>query len=134
MHGAELQQILDSADMSGPLRLSTQCPFRKLLDETVENGRRLAGVALATIQGPAGNFHFDAETGQLVRAESFVQAGANGQLKVVAEFSDFRKVDGVTLPFSVILTNPAIRTVTTVESIAQNEPLDDALFLPKKGD
>jgi hypothetical protein len=134
MQGAELQQMLGNADLEGPLRLRTQCPFRKLLPEKEENGRALTGIALATIGGPAGILYFDTKTGRLVRADSFVQAGANGQLKIVADFSDFRKVDGVTMPFVTVLTNPAIRTVMTIESIKQNVPIDEALFQPKKGD
>ena len=132
MEGAELQQMLGTADMEGPLRLSVLCPLRKLLEEKEENGRLVTGIALATPQGPVGNFYFDTKTFLLVRVETFVQAGANGQLKIVADFSDFRKVDGVIIPFVTVITNPAMRLVTTIESVTQNVPLDDALFEPRK--
>jgi hypothetical protein len=132
MAGAELQQLVGGADLAGPLRLQAVCPLRKLLEETQDGDRRLVGIALATLQGPAGNFYFDTKTFYLVRAETFVQAGPSGQLKVVADFSDFRDVDGIMLPFVTTLTNPAMRIVERVESVQQNVPLDDAVFVPRK--
>lgn len=132
MQGAELQQMLGLADLEGPLKLSEQCPFRRLLEEKVVNGRRLTGIALASLQGQAGNFYFDPRTAELVEVETFVQAGASGQLKMTAEFSDYRKVDGVMIPYVTRLTNPAMQMVMTVESVKHNVPIDDALFRPKK--
>lgn len=132
MQGAELQQMLASADLEGPLRLSEQCPLRRLLEEKEDNGRRLIGIALATLAGPAGNFYFDAKTYLLVRVETFIQTGASGQIKVVADYADFRKVDGMMLPFKTTLNNPAMQVVTTFETVLHNQPLDDAIFQPRK--
>lgn len=132
MQGAELQQMLASADLEGPLRLNEQCPLRRLLEEKEDNGRRLIGIALATLAGPAGNFYFDTKTHFLVRVETFIQTGADGQMKVVADFDDFRKVDGMTLPFRTTLTNPAMQVVTTLEAVLHNKPLDDAIFQSRK--
>ncbi|MBI2498538.1 MAG: hypothetical protein HYV75_11680, partial [Opitutae bacterium] len=132
MEGPELQQLIGNADMQGSLRLSAQCPFRRLLGEQEDNGRRLLGVALASFQGVAGNFWFDTRTKDLVRVETFIQAGPSGQLKVVADFADFRRVDGVLIPFHTVVTNPAMRMVTTIESVEHNLPLDDAIFQPRK--
>jgi hypothetical protein len=132
MEGVELQQMIGEADMMGPLRLRTLCPLRRLLGEKDENGRQLVGIALATLQGPVGVFYFDTKTFLLVRLETFVQAGPNGQLKVVADFSDFRRVDGIMIPFVTVVTNPAMRIVTTIESVQHDLPLDDAMFRPRK--
>jgi hypothetical protein len=132
MQGAELQQMLGEADMEGPFRLRTLCPLRRLLGEKDENGRRTVGIALATPQGPAGVFYFDTKTFFLVRLETFIQTGPSGELKVVADFSDFRRVDGIMIPFVTVITNPAMRIVTTIQSVQHDVPLDDALFLPRK--
>ncbi|MDI1319469.1 MAG: hypothetical protein PSW75_04640 [bacterium] len=132
MQGAELQQLVSGADLQGPLRLSASCPFRRLLEEREDSGRRIIGIALASFQGVEGNFYFDTRTKDLVRVETFIQAGANGQLKVVADFSDFRRVDGILIAFQTVVTNPALRMVTTIESVQHDVPIDDAIFQPKK--
>ena len=132
MQGPELGQILGETDLSGPMKLAAQCPLRRLLGEEFADGRSLTGIALATPQGPAGNFYFDQKTFELVRVETEVQAGQSGKLKVVAEFSDYRPVDGVLLPFRTVFVNPAMRMEIVVQSVQQNVEIDDALFRPKK--
>jgi len=132
MKGTELQQMLNSTDLQGAMRLYETCPLRKKLDEREEQGRRCVGISLATIAGPAGKLYFDAKTGQLLRMETAMQAGASGVLNVIAEFSDFRRVDGLVFPFRTVVTNPAMQMITTVESITHNVPLEDAVFQPRK--
>ena len=132
MQGAEFQQMLSSADMDGPLRLSEKCPLRRLLEEKADGDRRIIGIAMAALSGPVGNFYFDTRTYELVRVETFMQAGADGQLKVTADFTDYRRVDGVRLPFRTTITNPAVRIVTTVVSVEHNVPLEDKIFQPRK--
>ncbi len=134
MQGAELQQMLTNADFQGAMRLYESCPLRKMLDERDDHGQRSVGISLATSTGQAGKLYFDARTGQLVRMETAMQAGASGVLNVVAEFSDFRRVDGLMFPFRSVITNPAVQMITTVQSITHNVPLDDAIFQPKKED
>ena len=87
---------------------------------------------MASLRGPEGNFYFDRMGGELVQLESFVQTGANGQLKVVAEFSDYRRVDGVLLAHTAVVTNPAVRMVTRITSVKHNVSLEDAFFAPRK--
>ncbi len=132
MHGAELQQFLGGPDIEGSFQLSALCPLRRWLGESTENGRNLIGIALANLQGSAGVFYFDAQTFELAKLETTVQAGANGQLKVVLEFGDYRMVDGMMIPFRSVMTNPAMRIVTTIESVEHNVPIDEKLFEPKR--
>lgn len=132
MRGGELAQMLDNADLEGPIRLVERCPLRLPLPDKNTNGRTLLGLQLSLATGPAGKFYFDAGTGELVEVETVVQAGPNGQLPVLAEFSDYRKIDGVAIPFVTTVSNPAVRMVMTVRKVEQNVPLDDALFVPKR--
>lgn len=132
MQGAELQQMIGGADLEGPLKLSAACPFRRLLEEKWEDGRTLVGVAMASLAGVEGNFYFDQKTAELVRVETFVQTGASGRLKVTAEFSDYRLVDGLLLPYLTTVTNPAMRFETRVKSVQHNVPIDDQVFVPHK--
>ena len=134
MQGAELQQLLGAADLQGALRLYESCPLRRRLEERGDDDHRSVGIALATSAGPAGKLFFDVKSGLLVRMESIVRAGPSGKLNVVAEFSDFRRIDGQVFAFRTVVTNPAVQMIVTVQSIKHNLPLDDALFLPKKDD
>jgi hypothetical protein len=68
----------------------------------------------------------------LLRIEGTFGVGADGALSAVINFSDFRTVEGVTLPFVTTLTNPALQVVTKTLSLDVNVPLDDAIFKPKK--
>ena len=134
LKGEELQQVLANADMRAEAQLRWRCPLWRLLGEREINGRRARGVALAALQGFVGNHYFDVENGRLLRIESNVSAGPGGNLAVTIEFSDFRSVDGLTMPFVTTVTNPAVQSVTTVESVRTNVPLDDAIFKPRKDD
>ncbi|MFI5336553.1 MAG: hypothetical protein ACHQ5A_07200, partial [Opitutales bacterium] len=117
LKGAELLQLLSSADLHSALHLRSKLPLRRLLGERVIGGRRALGLVLGTVQGSAGSHYFDAETGQLLQVESNITAGPQGQLKVTVDFSDFRTVDGIVLPFVTVMTNPAMRIVTTILSV-----------------
>jgi hypothetical protein len=96
------------------------------------NGRKTAALELANLTTRAGVHHFDLETGQLLRVESVLALGSGGALPVTVDFSDFRTVDGITLPFRTRLSNPALEIETKVTSVEQNVSIDDRLFVPRK--
>ena len=131
LKGAELRQLADNADLRANARLPERCPLRVWLGPREVEGKRTIALALATMQGPAGIFYFSEDDGHLVRVESGVTAGQEGALSVVFDFSDFRAVDGVVMPFATKATNPAITTVMRVVSVKHNVPLDDAIFKPR---
>jgi hypothetical protein len=107
-------------------------PLRQTVGTEVLNGRKVIALNLATLHGRQGVHYFDLESAQLLRVESVLQLGAEGTLPVTIDFSDFRTVDGVTLPFKTEMTNPALKIVTRIESVKHNVELDDVLFRPRK--
>lgn len=107
-------------------------PLRKLIGDGQLNGQRVTAIELAMPFARAGTHYFEVESGQLVRVESVVPMGGDGEIKVRIDFSDFRTVDGVTLPYRTSLKNPAMQIETLVESVKQNVELDDAIFKPRK--
>lgn len=131
MQGAELQQMLGNADLTGPLRLSEACPLRRLLPEVQDGDRWLTAIELANLDGKVGTFYFDTKTNLLVRLDTVVQSGADGQMTVTVDFADFRDVDDIKMPHRTTVTNPAMRIVTTIQSVENNVPVDDALFEPR---
>lgn len=132
MEGAELAQIVSEADLDQPLRLRQMSTFRRLLGESVVDGRVLFGVAVSTLRGMEGNFYYDRKTSLLARLETEVQAGPSGRIKIVADLSDYRQVGKIKLPFLTVITNPAMRLVTRIEAAELNVALEDSLFAPRK--
>ncbi len=132
MQGPELQQMIAGADMDQPVRLRQMSSLRRLLGEVVVDGRTLIGVAMATGQGPLGVFYYERDTALLARLETIIAAGPSGQLKVTADFSDYRQVGGIKVPFALVVTNPAMRLMTKIESVELNVPLEDTFFAPRK--
>lgn len=131
--GAELVQLLNMADLQSDILLAEKCPFRKWVGEKVVDGRRTYVVALASPQGRNGNYSFDVENSHLLRVESTIIAGPKSRLPATMEFSDFRTVDGLTMPFVVKVDNPAIHMAMNIESVQNNVPVDDTIFKPRKG-
>jgi hypothetical protein len=89
-------------------------------------------VDLATVLGSVGVFHFDLETGLLVKVETVIQTGPGGSIKVVMDLGDYREVDGVKIAFAQEVTNPAVRMTTHVLEVVHNRELSDEIFLPRK--
>ena len=50
-----------------------------------------------------------------------------------AEFSDYRAVDGVKVPYNVKATNPVQAYTVTVTSVEQNKEIDDTSFAKPSG-
>ena len=134
LSGAERMQLVSSANLQMEVGLAKLYTLRKFLGEKTVDGRRTEVVSLGNMQGVAGLHYFDAENGRLLRVETNFSAGPKSTLKATVDFSDFRTVDGVVMAFKTTVNNPAMRLVITVDSVANNVPLDDAIFLPRKGD
>lgn len=107
-------------------------PIRRSAGIKEVNGRKTAALELANQRQRTGLHYFDLETGQLLRIEAELEAGGEGRVPVTIDFSDFRPVDGVTLPFRTELKHPAFNTVTRVLEVKQNIELDPAIFRPRK--
>jgi zinc protease len=87
-------------------------------------------VQLTPKSGSASKQYLDADTLMLLKTVSTIsvpQLGADVEQTV--EFSDYRDVDGVKVPFSLKATNPAQSYSVTVTSIEHNKPIDEKLFV-----
>ena len=51
-----------------------------------------------------------------------------GDIEQVVDFSDFRDVDGIKIPFVTKSTNPAQTVTATMMSVKHNMDLDDSSF------
>lgn len=132
LQGPELAQLVGSANIA-PRKIGDDTPLRRIVGESTNaDGHRVLAVDLATVAGSAGIFHFDGETGLLVKLETVIQAGPGGSLKVVMEIGDYREIDGMKIAFAQTITNPAMRMTTTTLEVVHNRELPDEIFQPRK--
>jgi hypothetical protein len=85
---------------------------------------------VAVVQGtnprqPPVNFYFDAKSGLLVRVLRFVDT-AVGRVPTQIDFSDYRDVSGVKMPFKWITTWTNGQATTELTQIQVNAPIDAA--------
>lgn len=134
LQGAELQQLLNSADLGAESRLGALSPFRRLAgNRELESGPAI-GLALASYGGPSGTYWFDNATGRIVRIESSVITGPDSHFEMSMTLDDFRKVDGVWIPFVTRVENPTLKMSTTIQTVENNVVVDDAMFAPRRDD
>jgi hypothetical protein len=82
-------------------------------------GKPAYRVTTAPMLGTPETLFFDVESGLLVRVETRVTTAA-GAVSVAAEPSDFRKVDGILIPFSSRMEVVGQERVVTVEKVEHN--------------
>jgi hypothetical protein len=85
---------------------------------------------VAVVQGinprqPPVNFYFDAKSGLLVRVLRYVDT-AVGRVPTQIDFSDYRDVSGVKMPFKWITTWTNGQATTELTQIQVNTPIDAA--------
>ncbi len=131
LEGAELQQMILDADLLSPARTRDQ--FRLVSDyrreETSDGVRHIA--RLSSFAAPAGEFHFNDKTGFVEKVISGVVAPGGGVLQVEMTLGGYVEYDGMWLPTKVHTTNPAIETITKIESVQHNVELPEELFAPR---
>jgi len=86
-------------------------------------------VQLTPKVGPGVKAFFDAENFMLVRTIITINVPQlGGPIDQVVEFSDFRDVDGIKIPFVTKSANPVQTIVATVTEVKQNTDIDDSSF------
>jgi outer membrane lipoprotein-sorting protein len=90
--------------------------------------RDVYALSITPTSGPVTRLFIDASTYLPVRAIVTLEAPEVGSLEQTTDFSDYRDVDGVRVPF-VIKGSSAIQTFTiTVTKVEHNVKVDPALF------
>jgi photosynthetic reaction center cytochrome c subunit len=103
-------------------------------------GRRVFGQAkigdemtwVMRAKAPDGNFEFllfDQQSGLLVRRTIRYQTIFGG-LQVEMDYSDYRPVDGVSVPYQISIWVAGHQAVLTVKDVKDNVAVDDSKFTP----
>lgn len=79
--------------------------------------------------GPSSRLWVDAESYLPIKASVTIDSPETGPLEQVVEFSDFRDVDGIKVPFQLKNSNTMQTFTVTVTKIEHNVKIDPALFV-----
>lgn len=115
------------ADLQLPLHLQQLFPdLRVEYPETI-GGRQTYAVYAIHDGRPIAKFYFEEQSGLLARFVRYA-ASAFGDNPTQTDYSDYRDVDGVNVPFHLILSEPQAVTVVQFNRVEQNRPIDAATF------
>ena len=79
--------------------------------------------------GSATRYYFDAQTWLIMRSVGKFSVSATGEeIEQTTDPSDYREVDGVKLPFTIVMSNATQSVTMRLGKIEHNKPLDDAMF------
>ncbi len=79
--------------------------------------------------------HFIDATSYLpIKGVLTIDAPQMGEVEQTTEFSDFRDVDGVKVPFTVKITSPLQNSTVTVTKVEHNTKIDETLFSKPPGE
>jgi len=80
---------------------------------------------------PALRLCFDKESGLLLRQLRFAETPL-GRNPTQIDYSDYKEIDGVKIPYRWTLTRPNGSFTIKVDQVQQNVPIDEKLFVPPK--
>jgi outer membrane lipoprotein-sorting protein len=132
---------LTDNQLQNKLNASFPTPFLKYKEEGArvevagkdKVGDRDAIVLVYTPKaGSVARLYFDAQTWLLIRSTAKVNVPeAGGDLEQTTDPSDYREVDGVKIPFTVIMSSPVQSVTIRLQKVEHNKPLDESLFSRK---
>ncbi|HXH49554.1 MAG TPA: c-type cytochrome [Terriglobia bacterium] len=127
LEGSELDRASLEADFYFPLDI--QKVFRFLRERPPQKvGDEAAYVVLGIRPGkPPVQLFFSEQSGLLLRMVYFTQTPL-GRLPQQTDYSDYREVDGVKMPFQWTVAGPRGRSTVQVAQVQQNVPISDSQF------
>jgi hypothetical protein len=124
--GEELAQTKLDADFYRFAKLKELFPKREVKGLEKVDGADAYAVVM-TAGDIVQTYYFDAKTNYLVRIDQ-VAVTPEGKTPAQTYLSDYRKVEGVLMPFTMRLETPAAGLLFKSEEVKANVPVDDAKF------
>jgi tetratricopeptide (TPR) repeat protein len=127
MHGADLSIAQVDADLQFALHIPELFP-----DLRVEYPEEIEGHEVYVLSGRqegllSAKFYFDQQSGALVRMVRLADSPLGVNPSQI-DYEDYRSVDGVQIPFRLILTEPGTISTIQLEDVRQNVPIEPAIF------
>lgn len=131
LSGFYLAQALRLSDPGRMLKLKALYPNLQPARTGAIDGKPMVAVR-GSANGVTETFYFDAATGLLVRRR-IQTATPLGQLPEQIDYSDYRDVSGVKLPYTIKRATWNMLDAYTVTTATINGPLDDSVFAKPRG-
>jgi len=132
--GKRLEDVKIGADFYSPLDWKTN--FKKIdVQGTAKVGDEDAWVvSFTTEKGTPFKEYYSTKTFLLLKREGVISSSTSPQtLPYTVLYSDYRAVDGVTIPFKTVTNSIANgNIISNVKSVKQNVPIEDTIFAPRK--
>jgi len=126
--GSQLQNMLNATFPTPLLNYKEAGAKIELVGKDKVGDHTALVIQLTPKAGPVLKQYFDAETYLLLRSIVTVDIPELGPTEQSTDTQDYRDVDGVKVPFTVVLAN-SMQTVTiALTKVEHNTPLDDAIF------
>ena len=126
-HGVELERVRRQAAFALPVSLAQLYPALRVEGETTIAGEPAIVLVTTAPSGAQDRLFFSMRSGLLRRIESATESPL-GVLPRRWDYEDYRKVDGVRLPFTMRETDPDYTYLWEFTSVKQNVALDEATF------
>ncbi len=132
--GSQLQTMLNATFPTPRLNYKEAGAKVELAGKEKVGDRAAYVIVFTPKTGPSSKQYFDAETYQLLRTVMTLDVQElGGATEQTTDSSDYREVDGVKVPFSVVVVN-AMQTVTiALTKVEHNKPIDEAMFSKPAG-
>ena len=128
--GNQLEHMKNNAFPSPLLAYKTNGMKFEVLPKEQVAGKDAIVMVATPKSGPPSKLYFDPDTGLLVR--SIVRLNSDqGEIEQTSEPSDYRTVDGVKVPFTIVNTSPMQQVTIKIEKVEHNVALNDAIFVAK---
>ena len=99
---------------------------KKATSESEVDGQKTLVVSLTGDKVPDRKLYVAAATGLILKEENVVLSDAVGEVPITITYSDYRKVNGIQLPFKTVSENPFVG-----EFLVQFETAEALTELPK---
>jgi len=127
--GNQLDNMRNNIFPTSLLTYKEQGYKMELLPKEQVKGKDAFVIRATPKAGSVTKLYFDAVSYMLVKTAATINIPAmGGDIEQVSEQSDFRKVDGLTLPFLIVRTDPAQTATIKMTKIEHNVALDDKMF------
>ena len=127
LSGGELGGVRVEAELAFPARVKQAVPAWRVGNPVFIDDRKVQVVQGTTSGGTLVTLSFDSQSGLLVRLIRYANS-AVGQLPTQVDYSDYRDVAGVKMPFKWTLTWLDGIEKVELSEIQANVPIDAARF------
>jgi photosynthetic reaction center cytochrome c subunit len=127
LHGADIEAAGLDADLQFPLHIRLY--YSELHVEYPEKiGERDSYVLVCVREGrPAAKLFFDAHSSLLVRLVRYKESALGLNTEQI-DYSDYRDVEGVQVPFRTVISGPTSISTIQMDEMQQNTPVNDTKF------